>query len=224
MKYIIANLKAHQNLTEANTWINVFVNKLRNNLDIRAALKSGTLEVILAPSAPFLMLFKTSTHEFPNMKIAAQDISMFEKGSYTGEAGSHALAGLVDYAIVGHSERRSNLNETDEIVRKKVESSMNHAIAPVICVRAPDEAKGYGQEMIAFEPPDAIGSGSNYPVESVIEFKNKLELPQAAPFLYGGSVDETNVHSYLEHDEIAGALVGTACRDASRFCELLAAV
>ena len=193
-------------------------------MEIRASLKSGTLEVILAPSTPFLLLFKTSTHEFPHMKIAAQDISMFEQGSYTGEAGSHALAGIVDYAIIGHSERRSTFNETDEIVRRKVESSMKHAIAPIICVRTPEEAKGYGQEIIAYEPPEAIGTGNNYSVESVLEFKSNLDLPTTAPFLYGASVDETNIRGYTEQDEIAGALVGTACRDASRFCELLAAV
>lgn len=224
MKYIIANLKAHQNLGEAITWSNKFVNIVRNDLEIKQSLRSGRLKVILAPSTPFLVPFKSVIHEFQNVELAAQDVSQITAGSYTGEVGAHALAGLVQYAIVGHSERRKYNHETHNMVREKMENAQRANITPIVCMGVLGELLNVGHGMVAYEPPDAIGSGKNYPVESVVAFREKIALPPHTPFLYGGSADETNQHEYLKTDGIDGLLVGTAALDVSRFCEMLRSV
>lgn len=221
MKYIVANLKAHQNLGEAVNWINKFVNTVRSDAVIRELLSSGRVTVILAPSAPYLITFKSAIHEFQNIAIAAQDISQFIQGSYTGETGSHALEGIVSYAIIGHSERRKYSNETNESVRLKVENAARAGITPIVCYRTLEDVTALDQGIVAYEPADAIGGGKNYPVETVVDFKNKLQLMPSIPFLYGGSVDEQNERLYLKTAGIDGLLVGTAALDASRFCEML---
>lgn len=221
MKYIIANLKAHQNLGEAVNWINKFVNTVRSDAVTRELLRSGGVTVILAPSAPFLITFKSAIQEFQNVALAAQDISQFIRGSYTGETGSHALEGIVSHVIIGHSERRKYSNETNESVHLKVQNAIRAGIIPIVCYRTLDDTTVLEQGIVAYEPTDAIGSGKNYSVETVVDFKNKLQIPPLIPYLYGGSVDEQNERLYLKTDGIDGLLVGTAALDASRFCEML---
>lgn len=224
MKHIIANLKEHQNLTDANTWINSFVNIMRAESTIREKIVRGHMRVIVAPSAPFLLLFKTAVHEFSGISIAAQDVSIATRGSYTGEIGSHMLAGIVDYVIVGHSERRSHFGETNHHVQQKIDSLTGSNILPIVCVRSQEDIIELNRGMVAYEPADAIGSGRNYPVETVTEFGQRLNLPAHVSFLYGGSVDETNQMLYLKSPQINGLLIGSASLDAARFCKLLAGV
>lgn len=221
MKYLIANLKEHQNQGEAVTWINKFVNTLHASPQIIQSLKDGRLGVVLAPSSPFLVIFRQAVHEFTNIWVAAQDVSIFPSGSYTGEVGSHTLEGIVTFCVVGHSERRRNFGETGDLVRKKIQNLLQVGILPIVCFSGVEEVSTVDRGMIAYEPPDAIGSGKNYPVEAVLEFKRQLGVATNVPFLYGGSADEQNMRLYLHSDEIAGLLVGTASRDASQFCEML---
>lgn len=221
MKYIIANLKAHQNLGESVAWINKFVNTVRGDLDILELLRTRRMAVILAPSAPFLVPFKNAIQEFENVSLAAQDISPVVQGSYTGELGSHILSGIVSYCIVGHSERRKYSGETNESVRRKVQIATNAGITPIVCVRSSEDIVTLDRAIVAYEPADAIGGGKNYPVEAVMEFKQKLQLLASIPYLYGGSVDEQNERLYLKTEGIDGLLVGAAALDASRFCAML---
>lgn len=224
MKYIIANLKEHQNLTEANTWINTFINILRSSKPIKEALHSQKLRIILAPSAPFLVLFKTGIHEFSGVSLAAQDVSVYEKGSCTGEIGSHALSGIVDYVILGHSERRKFFGETNQSVKKKLDTLNGYMMLPILCVSSLEDMIDIDRGLIAYEPADAIGGGHNYPVETVLEFRTRLNPNQSTPFLYGGSVDENNQGIYLKSPDINGLLIGSASLDAARFCQIVSAV
>lgn len=67
--------------------------------------------------------------------LGAQDLSVFEKGAYTGDVSGAMLADLgCRYVIVGHSERRQYHNETDEIVCKKTIQALCAGITPIICV------------------------------------------------------------------------------------------
>ncbi|MBI1862983.1 triose-phosphate isomerase [Candidatus Microgenomates bacterium] len=224
MKYLIANLKEHQSLEEAVTWINKFVNTLRANSHVIDALRSERVQVVLAPSAPFLVTFKSSVHEFPNVLLASQDVSGFMQGSYTGETGGHTLRGIVSYAIIGHSERRRYLGETNELVRTKMQNAQTANILPILCVRGSEDVLHIERGMVAYEPADAIGTGKNYPVETVEIFRKQMQLPVGIPFLYGGSVDSQNMRLYLKSPHIDGLLVGTASLDASQVNILLLGV
>jgi triosephosphate isomerase len=117
------------------------------------------------------------------MSLGAQNCHFEEKGAYTGEVSPGMLAKLnCSYVIVGHSERREIFGETDDVVRRKMESVVAHGMTPILCVgetldereAGTTEAKVTGQieaalegrpaaevaaMVVAYEPIWAIGTG-----------------------------------------------------------------
>jgi len=117
------------------------------------------------------------------VSVGAQNVFFEEDGAYTGEISARMLEEIgVSYCIVGHSERRSLFEETNEDVNKKVKALLNHDISPIICVgesllkREKDDFLGYialqvqaalaglqdsdiAKCTIAYEPIWAIGTG-----------------------------------------------------------------
>jgi len=91
-------------------------------------------EIILTPSFTALkgvvqLIKKTG------LKLGAQNCFWEEKGSFTGEVSPFELKELgVDYIIVGHSERRENLGETDKMIHKKMEAVIKANLVPILCV------------------------------------------------------------------------------------------
>jgi triosephosphate isomerase len=103
-----------------------------------------------------------------------------EKGAYTGEISSLMLAGLCEYVIIGHSERRQYFNDTDEVINKKVKAAPEAGLKPILCIGEKLEENELGKTnevlirqmesalanvenlsgtVIAYEPVWAIGSG-----------------------------------------------------------------
>ncbi|MEA3249087.1 MAG: triose-phosphate isomerase [Patescibacteria group bacterium] len=115
--------------------------------------------------------------------LGAQDVSWEDKGALTGEISPVTLKELgCAYCIVGHSERRQKLGETDEMVHKKAEALLRHDINPIICVGETKEERDAGKRdavvigqvraaleglrpvgnqdiVVAYEPVWVIGTG-----------------------------------------------------------------
>ncbi|ANP72762.1 triose-phosphate isomerase [Cryobacterium arcticum] len=69
------------------------------------------------------------------LAYGGQDVSTQESGAYTGEISAAFLAALeCQYVLIGHSERRTLHNETDEVVAAKVTAALKHNLVPIICV------------------------------------------------------------------------------------------
>lgn len=66
--------------------------------------------------------------------LGAQNVYFEESGAYTGEIAPGMLEGLVQYVIIGHSERREYFGETDEGVNKKTKVALAHGLTPIVCV------------------------------------------------------------------------------------------
>ena len=78
--------------------------------------QSDKVELIIAPQAIDMHFFNNN-----KIKLAAQNVSKYEEGAYTGEISAQMLKCIgVEYVIIGHSERRQYFNETDETVSKKI--------------------------------------------------------------------------------------------------------
>lgn len=95
-------------------------------------------DVVVAPPFPFLA---PVARILKKSMLGAQDIFWEETGAYTGEVSGRELASLnVRYVIIGHSERRMYLGETDVMVNKKIRAALTHRIVPIVCVGEEERA------------------------------------------------------------------------------------
>ncbi len=168
------------------------------------------VEKVVCP--PFVSLDAVSNVlEGSSVKLGAQNMYYEEKGAYTGEIAPLMLAGLCEYVIIGHSERRQYFGETDEIVNKKMKSAIKNGLKPILCVGEKLEENEAGKTesvikrqisacadheyftngtVIAYEPIWAIGTGRAATAEqanNTITFIRKLITEQQGGDI-GGAV------------------------------------
>ena len=224
---LIANWKATKTIKETTEWVKVAKPDLE---DVDHA------DIILCPpntSLPFV----TSLFRDTNVKVGAQDVSKFKKGAYTGETTADMLDGLVDYCIVGHSERRKYFSETDDDVIEKVKNLLEYSITPILCVSNLVQLASYldrgkiiveSTEKIIFvyEPPGAISGGGSYKPDSVEDADTNAgkigeKLGKSVTTLYGGSINPENAAAFFSKENIDGGLVGQASTDPNTFVGIL---
>ena len=198
-------------------------------------------DAIVVPPFVYLSDLKTEklkNPKFKNLKLASQDVFWEDKGAYTGEISAKMLKDFgVEYVIIGHSERRRHLNETDEMINKKVKAALSSGLKVILCVgedlktrkkgkKAVESfikkqlvagLKGLGKPLlkskgliIAYEPIWAIGTGVPCSAEQARETIRFIKVFLDVNVLYGGSVDSQNIKDFVELNEIGGVLVGGA--------------
>lgn len=221
MKYVIANWKANKTLEEAQAWIKEFIRIIEADSNILMSLEENRLTVVIAPTHPLIYPLKEMLGERKNIYFGSQDLSSVEEGSYTGEVTAKSLSSLIKFALIGHSERRNKLNETEDLIGKKIDLSKKYNIDTILCVRGTQDKVYENAVFVAYEPVYAIGTGNNEDVSTVLKVRNELSLKPGMKFIYGASVDSNNCREYLEKEEIDGLLVGTASLDPTSFCSIL---
>ena len=208
------------------------------------------IEKIVCP--PFVSLPAVSERfSDSGIHVGAQNMHYETKGAYTGEVSPSMVKELCEYVILGHSERRQQFGETDEMVAKKVTAAFGVGLKPILCVgetlaereagdatvvvqrqvrAALREVPSLEGVIVAYEPVWAIGTGvasSPADAQHIMEFIRGLmqeDFGRSAlnlPILYGGSVDANNVAGFVAQPDINGALVGSASLDADGFVELV---
>src|SRR5450759_1494788 len=211
------------------------------------------VEIALLPPFPWLMAVAEVLAE-SGVKLGAQDCFWELSGAYTGEVSPAMLKGWCEWVIIGHSERRIYLGETDEMVAKKTASALGSELSVIMCVGeladhydagtsdqvveaqvraglASCSADDSARLVIAYEPVWAIGSGKSADPEHAYKTMRLIrrvvgELIGAGAarkvrILYGGSVNASNVESYVELPLCDGCLVGGASLDADEFAHIV---
>ncbi len=130
-KLVVANWKMHLNVHQASLLV--------NKLDKKVSLHRG-VEVVIAPN--YLDLQPISLEiDRRKFKLAAQDGYPIDEGSYTGAVSFAQLREMVNYAIIGHSERRRYFSESLELIRDKMAAAIRNDITPILCVGETKEEK-----------------------------------------------------------------------------------
>lgn len=214
--FIVANLKSNKNETEANSWLESF-KKIK---DLSQILNEK--EVIICPSFTLLFLFSRFFKEnnLP-VKLGAQNVSPFSEGAYTGEVNAKQIKDYADYVLVGHSERRNNFNEEDELLSKKVELSCEQGLKPIFLVQGNDNFIPQAVEIVAYEPIFAIGSKNPDTPQNANSVANVIKTKGNYQVLYGGSVTSQNVKSFTDEENLNGVLVGGASLDPDEFVKII---
>lgn len=170
--------------------------QLLNALKQKDFSKSNA-EVIVAP--PFTNLYAAhKTLENSSIKISSQNINENDKGAYTGEISPSMLKSVgVEYAIIGHSERRAIYEESDDLLAKKVTTALKHDLKVMFCIgedlekRKADkhfevveeqlkkglfhiDASEMKDVVIAYEPVWAIGTGETASPEQAQEIHEHI--------------------------------------------------
>jgi len=214
MKYFIANWKANKTFPEAKEWLDIFLQSFKHN---------G--QIIVCPPSPFLIPFREKINNLSDIYLGAQDISQFESGIYTGEITAVNLSGIIDYSIIGHSERKKFFGEFGRVLERKNSLAHRYGIKTIYCINDIDEPYPKDIDFACYEPVGSIssgdGRGNNESVENILKFKSGLDLNPNQKFIYGGSVNEDNAAGYLKCDEIDGVLIGGASLDPKRFLKMI---
>ena len=183
-----------------------------------------------------------------NVAIGAQDISAHAKGAYTGEvSGAMLREAGAKYVIVGHSERRMYHDETNDIVRQKVQMALENGLTPIICVGETMEEKRAGKTfdiiqagvreslptdvhddiIIAYEPRWAIGAGITPTTQEIADAHKVIADTlsymglDGTPILYGASVNPLNVGDIVAIRNVGGVLVGGASLKPQEFVTII---
>jgi len=232
------------------------MNGLRKSLDELSAIKAGIAgarcDVAICPPAT-LLAAAASTITDGGLLLGGQDCARDASGAHTGDIAAEMIADAGGkLVIVGHSERRTDHGETDDVVRGKAEAAWRAGLLAILCIgetraqresdqtldvleqqlwgSVPDKANA-GNLVIAYEPVWAIGTGLTASSDDIIAAHAHIRArltdrfgPEAAGIRiqYGGSVKPGNAKEILALPNVDGALVGGASLKAADFLGIVA--
>ena len=219
---VAANFKMHKTRNQTQEYLN----ELKK-------IKFNGVKVALFPPASALMEDKI---------VGAQNAYPAINGAYTGEIGLEQLNEFnIKRVLIGHSERRHILNESQKFIAEKFNFYKNQGFEIFYCIGEPLEVRKKGIEavveylktqlegidleyeklIVAYEPVWAIGTGVSASLEEIKETHKEIRNFTSKPILYGGSVKLNNIKEIIEIENVDGVLVGSASLDVNTFKEMI---
>jgi triosephosphate isomerase len=204
--------------------------------ELNSRVADSDQEVIVFPPATALDSYDGK------VKVGIQNGYPAENGAFTGEITLDQIREFdIDTILLGHSERREVLGETNELVKEKFNFYRKEEFTTVLCIgetlqlreRGFDEVKSfllsqldgidlsYEKLVIAYEPIWAIGTGVTPTNDQIEETLQSISEVSKRPVLYGGSVKLNNIEEILSLKSCSGVLVGGASLDSETFGEMV---
>lgn len=219
MAIIASNFKTNHTRKSTASFVN----------EVNEFLKTNEIssDVYIFPTSTSLDSFDTVS----TFTIGAQNAYATAKGSFTGEIGTTQLDEFsIKTILIGHSERRHVLGESQEEIAKKFAFYSELGYKIIYCIGEPLEVKEQGLEktleyvyeqfegidtnyenlVLAYEPVWAIGTGVTATNDDITNVHSAIKSKIEKPLLYGGSVKVANVREICQLDGVDGALIGTA--------------
>ena len=207
-------------------------------------------QVLLFPPFPLLSAVAEGLVG-TEVEWGGQDLHPEREGAHTGDvSGLHLLDWNSRWVLCGHSERRQDHSESDELVASKVDAAINVGLEPMLCVgETLQQREAESTEdvllqqlrsawptvqplrVLAYEPLWAIGTGltatpaqaqaaHSFLRRSVTEIAG-AEVASELRILYGGSVKAGNCEPLLAEPDIDGFLIGGASLDSATFLDII---
>jgi triosephosphate isomerase len=221
---------------------------LSNKQELADLGADENIDLVVCPDFTALHQVKGILSLMPGIALGAQNCSQHTQGAFTGEVSATMLAEVgVEYCIVGHSERRHQFYETNEVIAEKVQRLVEMNIRPIICIGETSQQLEHKltydvlqaqlspvlkvlahqkplRVVFAYEPVWSIGTGNVAEPEyiaSVVNWLHELWQEQApesgALVVYGGSVTEENAAELGRIQGLGGFLIGGASLNFQKF-------
>lgn len=211
----------------------------------------AALPLICPPVTMIMSMTALSADSSGQVKVGGQDCHTGVTGAHTGDISADMLANAgASYVIVGHSERRTDHNETNSLIAQKADAAIKAGLVAIICIGESLEIRNTGATeefvleqlaasipadcktesvVIAYEPIWAIGTGLTASTEQIAEVHGAIrkalikrfgEEGATVPILYGGSMKPGNAASILAVENVNGGLIGGASLNAEDFLSI----
>lgn len=230
-------------------WANFKLNmstkaQIAEYMQVLAASLTDEVDVVFFPQLTQVGLLASV---YPDLARWAQNVTHHANGAYTGEVSIATLLDLwIQYALLGHSERRQYYGETDQAVAAKIIACVEQGIRPVVCVGETLEEREAGKTLaalerqlsvykevcsfasldLAYEPVRAIGTGltpTNEDIAEVHTWMRGYAGTEKTRILYGGSSNDVNAPTFIQLPNVDGFLVGWAALDPVKFGKMISA-
>jgi len=244
LKYFIGNWKMFGDFTSLKIINNISDFTLKHKKNYKAKI------VFCVPNTLIYLFNKKLKNR--NVYLGSQNCHFEENfGSYTGSVSARMLKNAgSQYVILGHSENRSDGDETNLLIKKKIQSSLNQKLNVIFCFGETAAEKKNKKTLLvlkkqlkdslesnfdinkilfAYEPVWSIGSNK---IPTSRELKNTffflkreirkiLKSKKNPRILYGGSVNPKNVSLFSTISEIDGFLIGRASQSSKKFIDII---
>ena len=236
-KLIVGNQKMYMSPNEVGEYLKSIIGKIT------------TSNVIICPSSIYIPYFLK--HKF---SVGVQNVCSDNEGARTGEISAKQVSDFgIKYSLVGHSERRINFFEDNDLINKKIKNLLEHNIKPILCIGETNEEKNllktnkvlkseivtclkninaedFDKIIIAYEPIWAIGTNR---IPTMEEIKNNVKYIKETirkiyktevKVLYGGSINTNNIEKLNKIDCLDGFLIGGSSTKPKDFLNIIEVV
>jgi len=243
LKYFIGNWKMFGDFGSFNiiNKINQFAYKNR---------KSNSKKIILCVPNTLIYFFKKKLKS-RYISLGAQNCHYYKNyGPFTGSVSALMLKNAgAEYIILGHSENRSE-GETNQIIKKKIISSLENKLNVIFCIGETNKEKNSGKTfsilkrqiknslekklninkiIIAYEPIWSIGTNRIPKINELInrikfikkELKKIFNKNKIPKILYGGSVNPKNISLFSSIADLDGFLIGGSSQSPKKFIDII---
>ena len=237
--FLVANWKMNKSFKDGSITVNSISKKIKN---------TNKKKFIILPSDPSILFIKNNL-EVNSVLFGGQNCSAYNKGAYTGETSAEMLKKVgCNYVLIGHSERRTYHNETNNNLSKKVKMAELSKLKVIFCIGETisdylnkksivklksqlinifDTNFSFKNLIIAYEPVWAIGTNKVPQLKEISKIHTFIKKyfyknynVNDISVLYGGSVNSTNSKGIFSIESVNGGLIGGASLNASEFCKI----
>ena len=237
--FLVANWKMNKSFKDGSITVNSISKKIKN---------TNKKKFIILPSDPSILFIKNNL-EVNSVLFGGQNCSAYNKGAYTGETSAEMLKKVgCNYVLIGHSERRTYHNETNNNLSKKVKMAELSKLKVIFCIGETisdylnkksivklksqlinifDTNFSFKNLIMAYEPVWAIGTNKVPQLKEISKIHTFIKTyfyknynVKDIPVLYGGSVNSKNSRGIFSLENVNGGLIGGASLNASEFCKI----